>query len=126
MDDVAANAARTVARALAGELGDQLPGDVEAILRARGDALVDQYVLDPISLAGLIVSAASFAWTVYRDLQTKSDAPAGHVIERRVRIELHDGELGGSPEQRDRIIESVVTEIMSSAPSSNDPQHLEQ
>ncbi len=114
MADVAADAARAAAQALAGELGSQLPGDVETILRAREDAPVDQYVVDPISLAGLIVSAASFAWTVYRDLKTKTDAPARDVIERRVRVKVRDSELDAPPAQRDRIIEAVVTEIISS------------
>ncbi len=114
MADVAADAARAAAQALAGELGSQLPGDVETILRAREDAPVDQYVVDPISLAGLIVSAASFAWTVYRDLKTKTDAPARDVIDRRVRGEVRDSEFDAAPAQRDRIIEAVVTEIMSS------------
>lgn len=114
MDDVAADAARAAALALAREHGGQLPGDVEAILRAREDAPVDQYIVDPISLAGLIVSAATFAWTVYRDLKTKTDTPARDVIERRVRVKIRDSKLDAPPAQRDRIIEVVVTEIMSS------------
>jgi hypothetical protein len=112
MDDDAADTARAAARELAGELGGQLPGDVEAILRARDDAAIDQYVVDPISLAGLIVSVASFVWTVYRDLKTKTDAPARDVIERRVRVQVRDSEINAPPTQRDRIIEVVVSEII--------------
>ncbi|MCA1694693.1 MAG: hypothetical protein LC749_08175 [Actinobacteria bacterium] len=114
MDDVAADAARAAAQALAGELGTRLPGDVETVLRARDDAPVDQYVVDPISLASLIVSVASFAWTAYRDLKTKTGDPARDVIERRVRVNVRDSELDAPPAQRDRIIEVVVTEIMGS------------
>jgi hypothetical protein len=114
MDDVAADAARAAARALASELGGQLPGDVEALLHAGDDAPADRYVVDPISLAGLIVSVASFAWTVYRDLKTKTDAPARDAIERRVRVEVRESELDAAPAQRDRIIDVVVTEIMNS------------
>lgn len=114
MDDVPAHAARAAARALAGELGDQLPGDVEAMLHTREDTPApDQYV-DPISLAGLIVSVASFAWTVYRDLKTKTDAPARDVIERRVRLQVRESEISAPPAQRDHIIEVVVAEIMGS------------
>jgi len=47
-----------------------------------------QYPL--IRVTGLIVSAASFAWTVYSDLRTKTDAPARDVIERRVRVKVRD------------------------------------
>lgn len=112
MDDRAAHAARAAAHALAGELGGQLPGDVEAILRARDDTTIDHYIADPVSLAGLIVSIASLAWTVYRDLKTKTDAPARDVIERRVRITVSDSEIHAPPAQRDRIIEVVVSEII--------------
>ena len=92
----------------------QLPGDVEAILHAREDkAAPDQYV-DPISLAGLIVSVASLAWTIYRDLRSKADLPAREIIERRIRIEVGDGDTSASPAQRDRIIEAVIDEIVGS------------
>jgi hypothetical protein len=114
MDDVAADAARAAAQTLADELGSQLPSDVEALLRAREDTPVDQYVVDLISLAGLIVSAASFAWTAYRDLKTKTGTPARDVIERRVRVQIRDSEISAPPAQRDHIIEIVVTEIMNS------------
>lgn len=115
MDDVAADAARAAARVLAGELGVRLPGEVEAILHAREDASArEQYVVDPFSLAGLIVSVASFAWTVYRDLKTKAHAPARDVIEHRVRVKIHESDTSTSPTHRDRIIEVVVTEIMRS------------
>ncbi len=118
MDDLPADAARAAARALAGELGSQLPGDVETILRAReDDRAPDQYV-DPISLAGLIVSVASFAWTVYRDLRTKTDAPARDAVERRVRVQVRESDLDAPRAQRDRIIDAVVTEIMSSSQPS--------
>jgi hypothetical protein len=112
MDDDAAETARAAAHQLAGELGGQLPGDVEAILRARDDAAIDRYVVDPISLASLIVSVANLAWTLYRDLKTKTDAPARDVIERRVRVKVCDSEIEAPPAQRDRIIEVVVSEII--------------
>jgi hypothetical protein len=70
--------------------------------------------VDPISLAGLIVSVASFAWTVYRDLKTKTDAPARDVIERRVRLQVRESEISAPPAQRDRITEVLVAEVMSS------------
>ena len=116
MDDVAASAARGAARALQSEFGDQLVGDVEAILHAREDAPApDQYFVDPVSLAGLIVSVASFAWTIYRDVKATGGAPTRDVIERRVRIEVRGGEISAPPAQRDHIIEVVVAEIIDSA-----------
>ena len=115
MDEAAARAARGAARRLAGELGGQLRGDVEAALRARADPPArDQYV-DPISLAGLVISVASLAWGIYRDLKGKGDAPAREVVERRVRVEVRELDASTAPEQRDRIIEVVVDELMSPA-----------
>lgn len=113
MDEAAVNAARSAARKVAGELGGQLPGDVEAALRERADEQArDQYV-DPISLAGLVVSVASLAWTIYRDLKGTGDPPRREVVERRVRVEVRELDASTAPEQRDRIIEVVVDELMS-------------
>ncbi len=91
----------------------RLPGDVEAALRARTEAPArDQYV-DPISLAGLVVSVATLAWGIYRDLRGEGAAPAREVVERRVRVEVRELDASTAPEQRDRIIEVVVDELMS-------------
>ncbi|MEA2297379.1 MAG: hypothetical protein QOF77_315 [Solirubrobacteraceae bacterium] len=115
MDDVAASAARAAAQALESELGGHLAGDVEAILHAREDAPTpDQYIVDPVSLAALIVSVASFAWTIYNDVKVKGGAPTRDVIERRVRVEVRSGEISAPPAQRDRIIEVVVAEVIDS------------
>jgi hypothetical protein len=113
MDEAAARAARGAARRLAGELGGQLPGDVEAALRARAHAPAREQYLDPISLASLVVSVAGLAWGIYRDLRGKGGAPQGEVVERRVRVEVRELDAGTAPEQRDRIIEVVVDELMS-------------
>jgi len=115
MDDAVARTARAAAGQLAGELGGRLPGDVEAILHARDDApAAEQYVLDPVSLASLVVSVAGLAWQVYRDLRSKSDAPAREVVERRVRVAVRESATAAPAAQRDRVIEVVVSDVMDS------------
>ena len=98
----------------------QLPGDVEAALHARADAPAREQYVDPISLAALVVSVASLAWGIYRDLSSKGDAPAREIVERRVRVEVRQIDAGTAPEQRDRIIEVVVDELMSPADGPDD------
>ncbi len=114
MDDRVAQAARTAANRLAGELGEQLPGDVEAALHAGEEAPPPDRYVDPISLAGLVISVASLAWTIYRDLKANADAPPRDAIERRVRVNVRETDTTASPQQQDRIIEVVVTEVMGS------------
>jgi hypothetical protein len=121
MDDGVAQAARTAARQLAPELGDQLLGDVEAVLHAGDDAPALERYLDPISLAGLIVSVASLAWTVSQDLKAKTNATARAVVERRVRVKVRETDATATPQQQSRIIEVVVTEVMSSIEPSRKP-----
>jgi hypothetical protein len=113
MDEAAATAARSAAQRLAGELGGQLPGDVEAALRTRADAPARDQDVDPLSLAGLVVSVASLAWGIYRDLRRTGDAPQREVVERRPRVEVRELDTGTAPKQRNRIIEVVVDELLS-------------
>jgi hypothetical protein len=90
--------------------------DVEAELRAeRGRRPAEQY-FDPLSLGGLVVSVASLAWTVYRDLRKQTPAPAPEVVARRVRVEARvPSEL--TPTQGDRIVNVVVEETIKAAAS---------
>jgi hypothetical protein len=63
MIDPAADAARSAAVILAPDLGPQLPAEVEAALAARDTRQRPDRYLDPVSLASLIVSIATLAWT---------------------------------------------------------------
>jgi hypothetical protein len=114
MSDPVEQTARAAARRLAAEHARGLPIDVEAALHARGSVPRPDQYLDPVSLAGLIVSAASLAWTVYADLKTRTAKPAPEVVARAVRVRLeHAGEH--EPAERDHIIEIVVDETVQSA-----------
>ena len=75
MTDHAAEAARSAAVILAPDLGRNLTVEVEAALAARaGDQRPDRY-LDVVSLGGLIVSAATLAWTIYVNLRDRAPRP---------------------------------------------------
>ena len=115
MSDPVADGSRAAALRLQDELGPGVLTDVEAALHSSqpGRVRPDQYV-DPISLGALIVSAATLAWNVYTDLKKKTPAPAADTIARTVRVELETGDVG-TPEERDRIIEVVVSETVASA-----------
>lgn len=101
MTDPAAEGARAAAHRLTAQYGPSLVTDVEAALHARdASGRSDQY-LDPISLGSLIVSVATLAWTVYKDLKQKTRTPSADVVTRTVRTELrrtrtmsaHDDEI---------------------------------
>lgn len=110
MTDPVANAARAAA-ILAPDLGPVLPAEVEAALAARGTGQRPDRYLDPVSLASLIVSIATLAWTIYSDQRTRhhSDPPADSIA-RQVRITLRDQDTVLAP-GIERITEVVATEI---------------
>ena len=110
MTDPAAHAARAAAAILAPDLGPNLPAEVEAVLAARGTRQRPDRYLDPVSLASLIVSVATLAWTIYNDQRTRTPDPPASSIARQVRITLQDEDVS-LPRGSERITEVVVTEI---------------
>jgi hypothetical protein len=111
MTDPAADAARAAAAILAPDLGPSLPAEVEAALAARDAAQRPDRYLDPVSLASLIVSIASLAWTIYNDRRTHSpEPPPPESIARQVRITLREQDTA-LPPGTDRITEIIATEI---------------
>ena len=116
--DPVGEGARRAAERLAGELGPGLAFEVEAELHARGMVRRSAQYVDPVSLASLVVSVASFAWTVYRDLRKRSPdsapPPGPDVVELHVRVDLPvTGDL--PRDQRDRVIRVVVEETIRAA-----------
>jgi hypothetical protein len=111
MTDPAADAARAAAAILALDLGPRLPAEVEAALADRDVQQRPGQYLDPVSLASLIVSIASLAWTIYNDRRTRNpEPPPPDSIARQVRITSRDQDLS-LPPGTDRIIEIIATEI---------------
>jgi hypothetical protein len=108
--DSAAQAARAAAVILAPDLGPALPAEVEAALAARHTSRPPDRYLDPVSLASLIVSIATLAWTIYNDLRSHSPDPKSDAIARQVRVTLLEQDIA-LPAGTERIIEIVATEI---------------
>lgn len=110
MTDPAAQAARAAAAILAPDLGPALPVEVEAALAARDTHQRPNRYLDPDSLASLIVSVATLAWTVYNDQRSRTRDPEPDTIARQVRITLREQDIVLS-ERTEWITEIVATEI---------------
>ena len=106
-DDPAAAAARSAAAILAPSHSPALPAQVESALAARQRP--DLYV-DPVSLAGLIVTIANLAWTIYNDQRSRTPNPPPDAIERQVRITLREQDTA-LPPGAERITEIIATEI---------------
>jgi len=114
MTDPAADAARSAAVILALDLGPGFPAQVEAALAARDTHQRPDRYLDTVSLASLIVSIATLAWTIYSDRRNHTPDPVPEAIARQVRITLRQQNII-LPSGTDRITEIVATEIIRQA-----------
>src|SRR5215831_671883 len=110
--------ARHVALRLGSELDRNLPAVVEARLQGGSEAPKRYEAAATIALATFILSAAKFAWDIYRDLKKDSKAaPPPDVIARRMRLELNVAEEIDIA-RRDKIITVVVDELMKHPPEA--------
>jgi hypothetical protein len=109
--------ARRAALRLGDELDRNLPAAVEAHIHGREiprrfDAGTT------IALAALILSAAKFAWDIYRDLKKDAKAaPAPEAIARRMRLQLNVADEIDTG-RRDKVITVVVDELMKQPPEA--------
>ena len=110
MTDPAAAAARSAAVILAPDLDPNLSAEVEAALAARDTQQRPDRYLDPASLANLIVSIATLAWTIYNDQRKHTPELPPASIARQVRITLREQDTP-LPVGTERITEIVATEI---------------
>jgi hypothetical protein len=115
MTDPAAAAARAAATILAPDLGPSLPAEVEAALAARDSQQRPGRYLDPVSLASLIVSIATLAWTIYNDQRHRTPDPPPSSIASQVRTTLSDQDAIPLPPGTERITEVVAIEIIRQA-----------
>ena len=122
MSSFPADLARRIAQRLADETDPNLPALTERTLAEAAEASAGSPTYDPgttIALAALLVSAAQFAWSAYRDLKKdrqearKDPAAASHrdLLLRRLRLEMSDPP-GISRARRDRLFEVVVEEVL--------------
>ncbi|TVR84695.1 MAG: hypothetical protein EA405_01020 [Rhodospirillales bacterium] len=108
-----AETARSAAARLAPQVGADLPAHVEAALHGapREPTQMEPTAALLIALGGLIVSATGLAWQIYRDLKKDVAPPVPQVLERQLRLQIGvPPEV--SPEQRDRVIQVVVAEVL--------------
>lgn len=126
MNEAIERGARAAARRMTTPTSGTLPEDVEAALATHhGTRPPDQY-LDPTAVAGLIVSIATMAWTVYNDLRSRGAAdPTTDAVTRRVRQQLDRDDIPVpqlDPAERDRIIDITVEETLDAA-HDQDPEN---
>ena len=121
-----AGVARRAADRLAPSLDPGLRTAVEQeLIRDPLDSRSER-VFEPISFAALIVSLASFGWTVYRDVKKDHDAARTdrHETEARLALLLREDESfssgrlppGMTIEQQTLILKAVAAEIVSADP----------
>lgn len=111
MTDQVSRVARATARRLTTELGSSVVADVEAALHDRRSGRTNERYVDPIALGALIVSVATFAWGVYKDLRRNAAHPDPDVVARTVRVELRAGDASAA-DQRDHVVDIVVSETI--------------
>ena len=119
MPDSSDDIARRAAQRLRGDLGQNLPATVEAQLQMGGTG-PERYepVTTVIALATLLLNVAKFAWDIYRDRKKDAkEVPSAETIARTIRLELKSDE-GVSAEQRDKIIDVVVEELLKEPPTA--------
>ena len=102
-----ADVARHAARYLA-SLDPGIPAHVEAQLETGLPSAPARYNLAlTMQFAALIISAASLAWTIRRDLTSKGKPINDEAVSRRIRIEM-DLSNDITSDQQEQIIAAVV------------------
>jgi hypothetical protein len=122
----AAGIARRAADRLANEIDKGLRQDVERELAKDPLEQRPERVIEPVSFAALIVSLASFGWTVYRDLKKDREAGKADRSAREARLaallrEEDHFAAGRLPsdmtaEQQSLVIAAVAAEIVAADP----------
>jgi hypothetical protein len=106
-----------IARAAAARIAaiDNIPRLENDVLRQLDDAAStapDQYEAVSIAIATVVISAATLAWTVYRDLRNDRMSLNSDAIARRVRVQIADQHPDIPAHDRNRIIDIVIDETV--------------
>ncbi len=119
-DDPAARIARAAAARLASD-HPGLPAAVETQLARDPFGAPSERVIDPISLAGLLVSIAGLGWTIWRDL--RADRAAANAPDRTAQLVAAlraaasaDGLAAHDPARIETLIAAVAPEIIAADP----------
>jgi hypothetical protein len=113
MADPVDRIARGAAARLAQETGQpSLVPEVERRLEVGEDTGPgDRFEPITLSIAALIVSVASLAWTIYTDIKKQTPKPEPEVIKRRIRVDIELPEQVSAAD-RDRVIAAVVAQTL--------------
>jgi hypothetical protein len=111
MEPEAHQIARAAAARLAALDGDpRLETDVLRQLDAAAGTVPQDYEPVSLAIASVVISAATLAWTIYRDLRNERKAINPDAIARRVRVQIADQHPDMSAHDRDRIIDIIIEE----------------
>ena len=128
-----ATTADTIARRSAARLtgiDPDLPRHVEQALAEDPLARPAERVIDPISLASLIVSLASLGWTIYHDTKKDRAAAGPDPAARAQRLAAQLQEDGTAaarlpaaltPDQRGMVIRVIAAEIVAADSTGRHP-----
>jgi hypothetical protein len=107
--------AKQIARAAAARIAAtdnnaRLETDVSRQLDNPDGTTPQDYEPVSLAIASVVISAATLAWTIYRDLRNDRRAINPDAIARRVRVQIADQHPDISARDRDRIIDIIVEE----------------
>ena len=112
MDSAVQAIARSAAEKLSRDLSDPvLVPETERILNNPDASRSETYEPIALSIAALIVSVASLAWTIYTDTRKANRTLDKNAVSRRIRVQLTD-DANVAPPTRDAVIEVVVEETL--------------
>jgi hypothetical protein len=125
-DSEVAGIARRAADRLAGDIDKGLRQDVERELAKNPLEERPERIFEPVSFAALIVSLASFGWTVYRDLKKDREAAKADRSATEARLAAllreEDGFAAGrlppdvTTAQQSLVIAAIAAEIVAADP----------
>jgi hypothetical protein len=112
VDRIARSAARRLERD--GDLPSLVPEVERQLQLGTAGQAAERYEPITISLAALVVSIASLAWTVYTDLRKQIPRPDPEVLKRRLRVEVKLPEQVSAAD-RDRVVTVIVEATLADA-----------
>ena len=89
----------------------RLETDVSRQLDDAAATVPQDYELVSLAIASVVISAATLAWTIYRDLRNDRKDINPDDIARRVRVQIADQHPDLPTHDRNRIIDIVIEEI---------------
>lgn len=117
MEPEAEQIARAAAARLATIDGDPgLETDVSRQLDNPAGTTPQDYEPVSLAIASVVISTATLAWTIYRDLRDDRKPTNPDAIARRVRIQIADQHPDTPAHDRDRIIDIVIEETVQQQP----------